>query len=244
MQKVIQKRWMLALTGVMTLAIISSVAVIPSVSARDGADDGTTSTERTGSNSGKTQTSTVKVEDDGTVETETETHATSGRTTENRTTELHQKTEAAKEAKEAAKTKLADAKLRVCKTHEKVIDTIMSNAAARGDKQMGVIDTIATRTEAFYQSKGKTLANYDELVAKVNAAKATAQTAVDTVKNSSTTFNCDGTDPKGVAAGFKNSVRAEVTALKEYRTAVKNLIVGVKSVQVSTSTEGERSNDQ
>ena len=229
---------MLALTGVMTLAIVSSVAVIPSVSARDGADDGTTSTERTGSNSGKTQTSTVTVEDDGTVEAETETHATSGKTTETRTAELRQKTEVAKEAKEAAKTKLADAKLRVCKTHEKVIDTIMGNAAARGDKQMGVIDTIATRTEAFYQSKGKTLANYDELVAKVNAAKATAQTAVDTVKNSSTTFNCDGTDPKGVAAGFKNAVRAEITALKEYRTAVKNLIVGVKSVQVSTSTEG------
>lgn len=145
--------------------------------------------------------------------------------------------EAVKDKRAAVKTHLADAKLKVCQAREHTITNILSRFADRGTKQMNVFSTIADRTEAFYASANKTLDTYDTLVANVASAKAEAQAAVDAVTSSSTTFSCDGTDPKGMAANFKTNLKAEITALKNYKTSVKNLIVGVKSVQgITTST--------
>ncbi len=140
--------------------------------------------------------------------------------------------------REAAKTKLADAKLRACQNREKAIHNIMGRIADRGQKQLDLFSSIAIKTETFYTNKGKTLSNYDALVADVVAKKSAAQTTVDTVAANSVTFKCDGTDPKGAAASFKDSLKTEITALKDYKTAVKNLIVGVKSVQSTDKTTG------
>lgn len=141
-------------------------------------------------------------------------------------------------AQTAAQTRLADAKLKACQNRETAINNILSRIADRGQKQLDLFSTIATRTETFYTNKGKTLSNYDALVADVNAKKAVAQTAVNTVKSNSVSFKCDGTDPKGAAASFKDSLKSEIAALKDYKTAVKNLIVGVKSVQGTASSTG------
>ena len=173
----------------------------------------------------------------GTTQTTTET--TNETTNENETTTEQEKTNAEANAKArlaTAETRLAAAKLKVCQTREKVIDNIMSRLGDRGQKQLDLFSSIAQRTETFYTEKGKTLASYDTLVAAVNAKKATAQAAVDTVKSSSANFKCDGTDPKGVASAFKDNLKIEIAALKEYKTTVKNLIVGVKSVQGTTSS--------
>ena len=136
----------------------------------------------------------------------------------------------------AAETRLAATKLKVCQLREKSIDNIMSRIAERGQKHIDLFTTIATKTETFYTTKGKTLSNYDALVADVNAKKAAAQTAVDTVKADSANFKCDGTDPHGEAAAFKADLKLEISALQDYRTSVKNLIIGFKSVQGTTSS--------
>ncbi len=142
----------------------------------------------------------------------------------------------------AVKTRLEDAKLKICQNREKVITNIMSRIADRGQKQITLFDTIAQRTEKFYTEKGKVLANYDALVADITAKKAAAQAEVDTLKSTTVEFKCDGTDPKGVASGFKDSLKAENDALKAYKTSIKNLIVGVKSV-VGTTTKPAGSNE-
>jgi hypothetical protein len=135
-----------------------------------------------------------------------------------------------------AQTRLTDAQLRVCQRHEVVITNIMARISQRGQKQLDLFTTIAERTETFYVNKGKTLSNYDTLVADVNAKKVDAQTAVDATKTVGAEFKCDGTDPKGVATAFKEDLKNQIDALKAYKTAVKNLIVGVKSVQGSTAS--------
>jgi len=56
------------------------------------------------------------------------------------------------------------------------------------------------------------------------------------VKSTTVEFKCDGDNPKGVASTFKDLHKAEIAALKAYKAAVKNLIVGVKSVQPTTET--------
>lgn len=135
-------------------------------------------------------------------------------------------------------TRLADAKLKACQNREKTINNILGRIANRGQKQLDLFTAIATRVKTFYTDKGKILSNYDALVADVDAKKAAAQTTVDTIKATSVTFKCDGTDPKGAVELFKDNLKAEIAALKDYKTAVKNLIVGVKSVQGTTSSVG------
>ena len=137
-------------------------------------------------------------------------------------------------------TRLADAKLKSCQKREKAINNILSRISDRGQKQLDLFSSVATRTETFYTNKGKTLSNYDALVADVTAKQTVAQTAVGAVKSDSVTFKCDGTDPKGVVSSFKDALKSEIQALKDYRTSVKNLIVGVKSVQgTTTSTDNK-----
>lgn len=142
----------------------------------------------------------------------------------------------ATDAKANVQTRLTDARLKACQNREKVITNIMSRISDRGQKQLDLFSSIANKTEAFYAEKGKTIATYDTLVADVAAQKTTAEATIATIASTSTTFKCDGTDPKGVVSSFKDSLKAEIAALKDYKTAVKNLIVGVKSAQGVTSS--------
>jgi hypothetical protein len=137
----------------------------------------------------------------------------------------------------AAKAHLDAVKLKVCQKRQDHINKRMKNVANHGQRLIDVFTKIAERTEAFYTSKGKTLSNYDALVADVNAKKTAADTAVADIKAKSVTFKCDGTDPKGSIQEFKDSLASEHAAIKAYKTAVKNLIVGVKSVQDEGSAE-------
>lgn len=139
-------------------------------------------------------------------------------------------------ARANAQTRLASGKLKACQNRQQAITNIMTRIADRGQKQLTLFGTIATRTETFYTSKGKTLSTYTTLVADVNAAQTAAQAAVNTIRSDSTGFSCDGTDPRGFVSSFQTSLKSEIAALQAYRTAVKNLIVGVKSVQSTTAT--------
>lgn len=138
----------------------------------------------------------------------------------------------------AIKTRLSEVKLGVCQKREKTIDNIIARMGDRGTRQLDIFTKIADRTEAFYAKSGKVLTDYDSLVNEVNASKADVLAVMPTTTVS---FKCDGSDPKGMATSFKASRTAENTALKALKTAVRNLIVGVKSVQ-STETKTEGSN--
>lgn len=146
-------------------------------------------------------------------------------------------TTAQTDRREAAKTRLEGARLRACQARTKTVTNLMSRIASRGQKQLDLFTAIAQRTQNFYEKSGKTLSNYDELVAEVTTKKAAAQEAVTAVKNSTTQFDCDGDDPKGTASHFKEHMQAQNEALKAYKTAVKNLIAGVKSVQSRGGTQ-------
>ncbi len=145
------------------------------------------------------------------------------------------------ERQEAMQTKLTDQKLKVCQKREKNITKIMTRRAEHGARQVAVFTKISDRTQAFYTTKDKVLSNYQTLVDDVTAKKIAAEAAIVSTKATIPDFKCDGTEPKGAAASFKASVDAQKAAIKQYKTAVKNLIVGVKSIQGTTSSSSEGS---
>lgn len=140
------------------------------------------------------------------------------------------------ERKEAAQKRLTEAKMTACEKHEEKITAMMTRIADRGQKQIDLFTTISERTQQFYEDKGNVLSNYDTLVAETAAKKEAAQAAIDSVKASSAEFSCDGEDPRGAATAFKENLKLKIEALQAYRASVKDLIVGVKSVQTSEST--------
>lgn len=167
-----------------------------------------------------TTASTTKVEDSATTETHTSATLTS--------------------QKQEQSDKLDNAKEKACTNRKKAVTNIEARIAERGQRQIDTFSKIAQRTEDFYASKGYSLSNYSELVTKVESAKTNAQTAVNTVKSDSLTVDtatCQSGDGKTKVEAFKKDLRLEQTALKAYKTAVKNLIVGVKSAK-STTTGG------
>jgi hypothetical protein len=148
------------------------------------------------------------------------------------------------EKREAAQTKLEGAKLQACQKRQASINKILQRIAARGEKQLDVFTKISDRTQAFYETKGRTVDNYDELVAAADAKKAAAQSVVEDIKEQSVEFACDGSDPKGAAESFKAGLKLQIAALKEYKQAVKDLIVGVKSAQSTASSEENNSQSE
>ncbi len=132
--------------------------------------------------------------------------------------------------------KLAAAQLKSCQNREAAINTIMTRIQTRAQNQLNLFGTIANRVEAFYTKSGKTLSNYSTLVAQVNAAQTQAQTDFSSLKSDSN-FSCSSSDPKGMVLAFQGYLKLEISDLQNFRTSVKNLIVGVASangVKVST----------
>ena len=127
-------------------------------------------------------------------------------------------------------------KLLACQNRERFIADIMGDITERAQKQANLFSTLAERTQKFYLEKGKKLGIYSSLVADVKAKKAFAQATVDVIKSSSAKFKCAGEDPKGLGNSFKNDLRVGIDALQAYRSSVKNLIVGVRSVHSTTSS--------
>ncbi len=218
----------------MSLSLLLALATGATAVAQGGVADDSTSGHHRGSSSETTEVSSSSGTHDSSTETENETESSVNDDTTNSTNEdsasHHRATQ------EDHQAKLTAVKLKVCEHRQKSIATTMSRIADRGQKQLDLFTTIATKTEAFYTSKGKTLTNYQALVADVTAKQAAAKTTVDTIKADSASFSCSSTDPQASIATFKSALQSEIQALKDYKTSVKNLIVGVKSVQSTTTT--------
>jgi hypothetical protein len=146
---------------------------------------------------------------------------------------------AAQNRNENATSKLEAAKLKVCEKREEKIKNIMSRIVDRGEKQLELFTKISDRVQAFYEDKELSVANYDDLVVEVEAKKADAQAALDAIDDTTVEFACVGTDPKGAAESFKEALKSKIAALKAYKTAVKDLLVAVKTAQGSTESEAE-----
>src|SRR5688572_18132414 len=131
------------------------------------------------------------------------------------------------EVKTRVETRLNDAKKRVCENRSKNIEAIMARSVKRAENHLKLFGTIADRVKAFYEKRGVTVANYDTLVAAIDNAESDAEAAIADMK-AAASFECDSDDPKGEVEAFKDAHKTVLEKLHAYRTAVKNLIVGVR----------------
>jgi len=167
--------------------------------------------------------------------------ATSNSTSGNSSNSSHLPSQASTNKTNAAANQAA-AKVKACQNKQVAINNIINRIDTRTKNQLTLFSTIASRVEAFYIKKGKTLSDYSSLLFAVNQDQKVASSNLSTLKNSST-INCSVTHPKAMVLAFQQELKLEITYLKNFKTAVKNLIVGVASanglkLSTSTSTQG------
>lgn len=131
----------------------------------------------------------------------------------------------------------AAGKMRACQVREGVIKNRLENMTNRAMNMADTFMEIAGRTEEFYTTTsvpaGKTVANYGALVAAIATNKTAIITALDKMKTNQAAFTCTG-NVSTQMSGFRADMKTVIDALKKYRTAVKNLIVAVRSVNGDT----------
>ena len=141
-----------------------------------------------------------------------------------------------------AQAKLTEVKLKVCQNKEASIQKRSTQLVKMAENMETVFDQIATRVEQYYTAKvvpsGKTVTNYDALVADIAAKKKVAQTDLDKATADAKAFSCASDDPKGQLTLFRTDMQQVKQDLKAYRTAIKNLIVAVHSI--TGTTEGSQ----
>ena len=136
--------------------------------------------------------------------------------------------------RELAKTRLQDAKLKACQAREKGIKNRSTHLADLAENMQDKFDVIAKRVQDYYTNTvlpaGKTVTNYDALLADIQTKKTAVQTALTKAQNDVNGFVCTSDNPKGTMMQFKDNMLAVKQALKDYRTSIKNLIVAIHSV--------------
>jgi hypothetical protein len=156
-------------------------------------------------------------------------------------TELEQKLQAMKDER---KTRLDETRKKVCETKSDKINQILQKRSTQATKQLEVFNKISDRVQAFITDKNLTVKNKDALLTAITEKQAAVQAAIDA--NAATTFNCDNTSADKPLQIPRTTMAAVRDALKEYRTAIKDLIVNVRSSATKTeaanapvSTSGE-----
>ncbi len=143
-------------------------------------------------------------------------------------------------ARAQAATKLAEAKLKSCQNREAALQKRSDQLVRMATNMQDTFTAIATRVKTYYTEtvipSGKTVSNYDTLVADIATKQAAVGTALAKSQSDALAFSCTSEDPKGQLTQFRTDMQAVKSALKEYRTAVKNLIVAVRSVTGTTQS--------
>lgn len=139
------------------------------------------------------------------------------------------------EKKQQVQVRLAEAKLKACQAKEGALKKRTEQLAKLTTVMQEKFDAIAGRVEEYYVSKAvpneKTVTNYDSLAADIQTKKEAVQSALTAAQGNVGSFACDGNNPKGQLVQFREDMLEVKSALKDYRTSIKNLIVAVRSIK-------------
>lgn len=147
---------------------------------------------------------------------------------------------AAKARVQANKTaRLSEARKRVCENRARNVEEKAANFVRHAEKHLAVFDKISDRTQDFAEKRDRKPDNYDALLADVASKREQVLTDIAAFKQVAGEFDCEGENPEASGTLLKEQAKVVRESLKEYRTAIKNLIVGVKSSKRQNEQAGE-----
>ncbi len=120
-----------------------------------------------------------------------------------------------------------------CKAVETVITRRTEALPKLAENIMNKFSAHASRVDEYYTGSllpaGYIVPNYNELMAQVTAKKLAVETAINQARTDGAVFTC-GSNPKGTMTTFRKDMLSVISALKEYKLSVRNLIQAVAKV--------------
>lgn len=132
--------------------------------------------------------------------------------------------------------KLDEAKKKACEKNINNLNRLKEKMDQRRQNVLERITKVSEAIQAFYTDKQLVVTNYDELVAKVNAAKGLAESAIQS-QQQIPSLNCDGDHPRAEVSTYKEKHAAAIDAVKAYRDAVKELALAIKEAAEGAAQE-------
>jgi chromosome segregation ATPase len=136
-------------------------------------------------------------------------------------------------AREQLKNRLTEVKLKVCKQREAAIQNRSQRLAQRAKSIQNRFDRIVGRVDEFYVEKvvlkAGEIENYTRLKARIEEKRRAVAAALGVAENTAKSFACQGENPKGQLQQFRTDMAGVIKALKEYKKAVIDLLVAVKT---------------
>ena len=210
------KRFTLSLS---VLLLISGIALVAPVSARDG----------TGGHALAENSTTAAGTE---TETEVETHAN---TLAEQLRTIAKNDLAAKKA--LVKEQTQQQRQKACEARKTNLTKRMANAVTQAQKHKAVFDKIYTRVKNFHDTKQLNVADYDNLVAKADAAQASAADSVTALQQLDVSVDCSSQTVADSVSTFQQAVKNTRDSLKTYRSALVDLITALKGASTSTDNQ-------
>jgi len=211
----------------------TAVLVVAPVWADHGSDS-TSSSGDSGSSSSGSATSGQETEQQTTTETET-------KDTAEATAGIHEQAkQLLAQQRQNGKQKSTADRQKACQAHQTEINKRVSNYAKSAQKHLDTFNAIFTKVQAFHDSKGLTVANYDTLVAAAKTKQTAAQTAVDALAALNVKIDCSQSDPASSVASVKVAVKNARTTLQDYRKSIKDIVVALKGASTAQSNTEDK----
>jgi hypothetical protein len=147
------------------------------------------------------------------------------------------------EKRQNGKQHSAEQKKKSCEVRAANINRKADKYAAQAQKHLDVFNKIFTKVQNFHDDKNLNVDGYDALLATATAKQTDAQTAVDALKAVDVDIDCTQSDPASAVATLKAATKNARSALHEYRTAIKDLVVAMKGASTAQSSDDSSSDD-
>lgn len=147
---------------------------------------------------------------------------------------LKKEKETARELSNKAKTELEQRKgafLKACQAKREAFGTHLRNVASGLQKYVASLEAITTRIEDFVQAKNLSVDNYDSLLAAVKTQQALLESMRGQAQQAAEDFICTGekTEVQNGFSSYHDVAKQQLEALKNYKSALKELIKAVKA---------------
>lgn len=136
--------------------------------------------------------------------------------------------------KEERSTKLEAKRLETCQARQQKINDIFNKSTEQNKKQLAVFQKIEANIKQFYIDKKLSIPQYQAVLDSVATKEAIAVASIEV--SSEITFDCTTENAAKPGAVIKEVMTTRHNALKEYRTAIKNLILVVRKANGTQNT--------
>lgn len=235
MKEVLQK---LGLAVPSLVLAVMAVVTVPAFAQHGSGDSTGDSTSTSGSNdtdtsgsggsstsgSGKSTTSSTENETENETETSGDLHTRAGKLVA-----------ALKQEHKSQKT--AAQRTKACEAASHGLETKFTQISKNATAFQTRIDGIYAKGVTYQSDNNVTVANWSDLVAKADAAKAASAAAIAALP--SAPIDCTASSPADQVAAFKLQAQTVRDDLKAYKAAVKNVLHALLDAKTPTKTETE-----